>query len=279
MQNVELNNGVEMPILGFGVYQIDDPAVCERSVLEAIEAGYRSIDTAAVYKNEEAVGKAIWKSGVPRDELFITSKLWITDAGYDNAKRAFEESLKRLQLDYLDLYLIHQPYGDVYGSWRAMEELYREGRVRAIGVSNFYPDRLVDFILHNEVPPVVNQIEAHPFFQRAGYQQLMEEYGVQMESWGPFAEGKNNIFHNEVLLAIARKHHKSVAQVILRWLIQREVVVIPKSVHKERILENFDVFNFGLNEEDMQTIATLDTGSSLFLNHYDPETVKRLSAL
>lgn len=279
MQNVKLNNGVEMPILGFGVYQIDDLAVCERSVLEAIEAGYRSIDTATVYKNEEAVGKAIWKSGVPREELFITSKLWITDAGYDNAKKAFDESLKRLQLDYLDLYLIHQPYGDVYGSWRVMEELYKEGRVRAIGVSNFYPDRLIDFILHNEIVPAINQIETHPFFQRADYQKLMQEYGVQIESWGPFAEGKNHIFHNEVLLDIARKHHKSAAQVVLRWLIQRDVVVIPKSVHKERILENFDVFNFELSKEEMEAVATLDTGNSLFLDHHDPAIVKWLSTM
>ncbi|WP_455591382.1 aldo/keto reductase [Bacteroides sp.] len=276
MEKVKLNNGIEMPILGFGVYQIEDPDVCERSVLDAIGVGYRSIDTAAVYGNEEAVGKAIKKCGVYREDLFITTKLWITDAGYEPAKKAFEASMKRLQLDYLDLYLIHQPYGDVYGSWRAMEELYKEGRIRAIGVSNFYPDRLVDFILHNEIVPAVNQIETHPFFQRKEYQALMREKGVQIESWGPFAEGKNEIFHNPVLVAIADEHHKSVAQVVLRWLIQRGVVVIPKSVHKERIIENFNVFDFELTEQDMESISVLETGRSLFLDHREPEIVEWL---
>ena len=228
MQNVVLNNGVEMPILGFGVYQIADTEECEKSVYEAIRAGYRLIDTAAVYQNEEAVGKVIEKSGVTREEIFVTTKLWIQDAGYESTKKAFERSLKRLQLDYLDLYLIHQPYGDVYGSWRAMEELYREGKIRAIGVSNFQPDRLMDLMVHNEVVPAVNQIETHPFNQQIETQKFLEENKVQIESWGPFAEGKNNIFENELLRSIASKYQKTVAQVILRWLTQRGVVVIPK---------------------------------------------------
>jgi diketogulonate reductase-like aldo/keto reductase len=277
MRNVRLNNGVEMPILGFGVYQIADAEECERSVYEAIRTGYRLIDTAAAYQNEEAVGRAIQRSGVAREEVFVTTKLWIQDAGYESAKQAFERSLRRLQLDYLNLYLIHQPYGDVYGSWRAMEELYRDGRVRAIGVSNFHPDRLMDLMLHNVVVPVVNQVETHPFYQQIEAQQIMQEHGIQIESWGPFAEGRNNIFHNELLLSIAGKYGKSVAQVILRWLIQRDVVVIPKSVRKERIVENFDVFNFELSAEDMAAIATLDTKASLFFDHRDPKMVKMLS--
>jgi diketogulonate reductase-like aldo/keto reductase len=244
MQRVVLNNGVEMPILGFGVFQIPDAEECERSVSEALRTGYRLIDTAAAYENEEAVGEAIKRSGLAREEIFVTTKLWIQDAGYESAKKAFERSLQRLQLDYLDLYLIHQPYGDIYGSWRAMEEMYREGRVRAIGVSNFHPDRLMDLMLHNEVAPAINQVETHPFCQQIEAQQFMREHGVQIESWGPFAEGRNNIFQNELLLPIAGKYGKTVAQVILRWLIQREVVVIPKSVRKERVVENFDVFNF-----------------------------------
>jgi diketogulonate reductase-like aldo/keto reductase len=277
MRNVILNNGVEMPILGFGVYQIADAEECERSVVEAIRTGYRLIDTAAAYQNEEAVGRAIKRSGVAREEVFVTTKLWIQDAGYESAKQAFERSLRRLQLDYLDLYLIHQPYGDVYGSWRAMEELYRDGRVRAIGVSNFHPDRLMDLMLHNEVAPAVNQVETHPFCQQTEAQQFMREHSIQIESWGPFAEGRNNIFQNELLLSIGEKYGKSVAQVILRWLIQREVVVIPKSVRKERIVENFDVFNFELSTEDMAAIATLDTKASLFFDHRDPKMVKMLS--
>jgi 2,5-diketo-D-gluconate reductase A len=276
MQNVVLNNGVEMPILGFGVFQIADAKECERSVSEALRTGYRLIDTAAAYQNEEAVGRAIKRSGVAREEVFVTTKLWIQDAGYESAKQAFGRSLRRLQLDYLDLYLIHQPYGDVYGSWRAMEELCREGRVRAIGVSNFHPDRLMDLMLHNEAAPAVNQIETHPFCQQIEAQQFMREYGIQIESWGPFAEGRNNIFQNELLLSIAGKYGKSVAQVILRWLIQREVVVIPKSVRKERIVENFDVFNFELSAEDMDAIVTLDTKASLFFDHRDPKMVKML---
>jgi diketogulonate reductase-like aldo/keto reductase len=276
MQNIILNNGVEMPILGFGVYQIADAKECEQCVYDAIMAGYRLIDTAAAYLNEEAVGRAIKHSGVPREELFITTKLWIQDAGYESAKRAFEKSLKRLQLDYLDLYLIHQPFGDVYGSWRAMEELYREGKIRAIGVSNFQMDRLVDLILHNEVVPAINQIETHPFCQQIESAKLMKEYNVQIESWGPFAEGRNNMFQNEVLLSLAEKYSKSVAQVILRWLIQRGVVAIPKSVHKERIIENFNIFDFKLSQEDMEKIASLDTKKSSFFSHNDPEIVKWL---
>lgn len=276
MQKVILNNGVEMPILGFGVYQIEDAKECEQSVYDAIMAGYRLIDTAAAYRNEEAVGRAIKRSGVPREEMFITTKLWIQDAGYENTKRAFAKSLQRLQLDYLDLYLIHQPFGDVYGSWRAMEELYREGKIRAIGVSNFQMDRLVDLMIHNEVTPAVNQIETHPFCQQIESAKLMKEYNVQIESWAPFAEGRNNIFQNEVLVSIAEKYNKSVAQVILRWLTQRGVVVIPKSVHKERIIENFNIFDFELSQEDMERIATLDTKKSLFFSHNDPEIVKWL---
>ncbi len=276
MKNVVLNNGVEMPILGFGVYQITDAEECERSVYEALQTGYRLLDTAAIYMNEEAVGRAIKGSGVAREEIFVTTKLWVSDTGYESAKEAFERSLQRLQLDYLDLYLIHQPYGDVYGSWRAMEESYKEGRIRAIGVSNFHPDRLMDLIVHNEVVPAVNQIETHPFNQQIEAQQFMQENNVQLESWGPFAEGKNNIFQNELLLSVAGKYGKSVAQVILRWLIQREIVVIPKSVRKERIIENFNILDFELSAEDMKTIATLDTKQSLFFDHRDPKMVKML---
>jgi diketogulonate reductase-like aldo/keto reductase len=277
MQKVVLNNGVEMPILGFGVFQIPDAEECERSVSEALRTGYRLIDTAAAYENEEAVGEAIKRSGLAREEIFVTTKLWIHDAGYESAKKAFERSLQRLQLDYLDLYLIHQPFGDVYGSWRAMEELYREGRIRAIGVSNFQPDRMIDLIVHNEVVPAVNQIETHPFNQQIETQKFLQENNVQVESWGPFAEGKNNIFQNELLVSIGRKYGESVAQVILRWLVQRGVVVIPKSVRKERIEENFNIFDFELSPEDMAAIATLDTKQSLFFDHRDPKMVKMLS--
>ncbi|MEH7547535.1 MULTISPECIES: aldo/keto reductase [Bacillaceae] len=274
MQKITLNNSVEMPILGFGVYQIQDANQCEQSVYDAIMTGYRLIDTAASYLNEEAVGRAIKRSGVPREELFITTKLWVQDTGYESTKKAFAKSLERLQLDYLDLYLIHQPFGDVYGSWRAMEELYREGKIRAIGVSNFQNDRLVDLIIHNEITPAINQVETHLFCQQIESAKLMKEHHVQIESWGPFAEGRNNMFQNEVLVLLAEKYNKSVAQVILRWLTQREVVVIPKSVHKERIIENFDIFDFELSQEDMKTIATLDTNKSLFFSHNDPEIVK-----
>lgn len=278
METKILNNGVEMPVLGFGVYQVDE-AICERCVSEALAAGYRSIDTAAAYMNERAVGRAVRRSGIPRGELFITTKLWVQDAGYESAKRAFAASLERLQLDYLDLYLIHQPFGDVYGAWRAMEELYREGKVRAIGVSNFQPDRLVDLILHNEVVPAVNQVETHPFCQQAEEAGIMARYGVQAEAWAPFAEGRNNLFGNEVLTDLAAKHRKSVAQVVLRWLIQRGVVVIPKSVRPERMAENIAVFDFHLAPEDMDLIATLDTRRSCFLSHRDPETVKWLGTM
>ncbi len=277
MQNVVLNNGVEMPLLGFGVFQVPDLSECERSVSEAIRAGYRLLDTAASYGNEEAVGSAIQKSGVAREELFVTTKLWVQDASYEGAKQAFEASLGKLKLDYLDLYLIHQPFGDVYGAWRAMEELYQAGRIRAIGVSNFHPDRLMDFIVHNDVFPAVNQIETHPFHQQTETQKFLQENNVQIEAWGPFAEGKNNIFHNETLVSIAGKYNKSVAQVILRWLTERGVVAIPKSVRPERMAENFDVFGFTLSPEEMAAIAALDTGSSAFFDHRDPKMVKSIS--
>ena len=276
MQKTILNNGVEMPLLGFGVYQVTDAEECETSVYDAIGTGYRLIDTAAAYQNEEAVGRAIKRSGVEREELFVTTKLWIQDAGYESAKKAFEKSLQRLQLDYLDLYLIHQPFGDIYGAWRAMEELYEAGRIKAIGVSNFQPDRLMDLIVHNKVIPAVNQIETHPFNQQVETPQFLEENKVQIESWGPFAEGKNHIFQNELLLAIATKYQKSVAQIILRWLTQRGVVVIPKSVRKERIIENFNIFDFELSLEDMNAIVALDTRTSSFFDHRDPKMVKRL---
>ena len=276
MQNVILNNGVEMPILGFGVFQVTDAEECERSVAEALRVGYRLIDTAAAYENEEAVGKAIKSSGVAREEVFVTTKLWIQDAGYESTKKAFERSLKRLQLDYLDLYLIHQPFGDVYGSWRAMEELYGEGRIKAIGVSNFQHDRIMDLIVHHKVVPAVDQIEVHPFNQQIETQKFLQENNVQVEGWAPFAEGKNNIFQNELLLSIAEKYKKTVAQVILRWLTQREIVVIPKSVRKERIIENFNIFDFELSQEDMDAIRTLDTKKSVFFDHRDPQMVKFL---
>ncbi len=279
MQKVVLNNGVEMPILGFGVYQINDAELCERCVYDAIETGYRLIDTAASYGNEEAVGKAIKRSGVLREELFITTKLWVQDAGYENTKKAFERSLKKLQLDYIDLYLIHQPFGDVHCSWRAMEELYHEGLIRAIGVSNFQTDRLMDLIIHHEVVPAVNQIEIHPFYQQTESIEFAKKYNVQPEAWAPFAEGRNNIFQNEVLMSLAQKHGRSVAQIILRWLVQRGIVAIPKSVHKERIVENFSIFNFELSSEDMDKIATLDKKESAFFSHRDPEVVKRICSL
>ncbi|MDR6879423.1 aldo/keto reductase [Bacillus sp. 3255] len=278
MQKVILNNGVEMPIIGFGVYQIPDANECEQAVYDAITAGYRLIDTAASYVNEEAVGRAIKRSGVPREELFITTKLWVQDTGYENTKKAFEKSLRKLQLDYLDLYLIHQPFGDVFGSWRAMEELYRGGKVKAIGVSNFRDDRLLDLTLRNEVIPAVNQVETHPFYQQTESAKWMKAYNVQIESWAPFAEGRNDLFHNEALIGIAEKYRKSVAQVVLHWLTQRGVVVIPKSVRKARIIENFNIFDFELSQEDMEKIAALDTGKSLFFSHNDPEIVKWMAA-
>mgnify|MGYP002145752979 FL=1 len=277
MKNITLNNGVEMPILGFGVFQISDPAECEKAVVEAIQSGYRLIDTAASYKNEDAVGNAIKKSGVDRKELFITTKLWIQDLGYEKTKAAFQKSLDLLQLDYLDLYLIHQPYGDIFGSWKAMRELLEEGKIRAIGVSNFHPDRVMDLIVNSGFTPAVNQVETHPFDQQIDNQVFLQENNVQIESWGPFAEGRNDMFQNEVLVALGKKHNKSVAQVILRWLTQRGVVVIPKSVRKERMVENFDIFDFELAADDMEAIVVLDTKESLFFDHRDPNMVKWLS--
>jgi len=265
-----------MPTLGFGVFQVTDLLECERSVVDAIQTGYRLIDTAQSYENEEAVGKAIKRSGVPREDLFITTKLWIQSSGYEGTKKAFENSLNNLQLDYLDLYLIHQPYGDVYGEWRAMQDLYLEGRVRAIGVSNFHSDRLMDLIVHNEIVPAVNQIETHPFHQQIEAQKFLQENNIQIESWGPFAEGKNNIFQNKLLLSIGEKYKKTVAQVILRWLTQRGIVAIPKSVRKERMEENLNIFDFRLSEQDMNEIKGLDTNAILFFDHRDPAMVKWL---
>lgn len=279
MEYVTLNNGVKMPQLGFGVYQIKDPAQCEQAVLDAISVGYRLIDTAASYGNEEAVGQAIRKCGVPREELFITTKLWISDTSYEGAKKAFQKSLDKLGLDYMDLYLIHQPLNDYYGAWRAMEELYKEGKIRAIGVCSFYPDRLADLLSFNEVAPAVNQVEANVFFQQNESQKYMQSRGVVMEGWAPFAEGKNDLFHNEVLARIGEKHGKSVAQVVLRWLLQRGIVCIPKSVKKERMEQNFDVFDFTLDGEDLAQIAALDTGMSCFFDHHDPAVVENLAGL
>ncbi|OEJ30332.1 aldo/keto reductase [Streptomyces subrutilus] len=276
MQHVTLNNGVRMPILGFGVYQIA-PERTEQAVADALEAGYRLLDTAAAYGNEEAVGRAIKAGAVPREELFVATKLWVQDApAEDSTRRAFETSLAKLGLDHVDLYLMHQPYGDVYGQWRAMEDVNREGLAKAIGVSNFYPDRLLDLILHNEVTPAVNQIETHPFFQRAADHDLMRRHGVQHESWGGFAEGRNNLFTHPLLGEIGEAYDKSAAQVVLRWLIQRSIVSIPKSVSPDRMAQNFDVFDFALTDEQMARIATLDTGASLFFDHRDPEMVASL---
>ncbi len=279
MEFVTLNNGVKMPILGFGVYQITDASQCEQAVADALATGYRLIDTAAAYLNEEAVGRSIRRSGVARKELFITTKLWIQDAGYESAKTAFRKSLDRLGLEYLDLYLIHQPCNDYYGAWRAMEELYRGGKIRAIGVCNFMPDRLVDLMAHNAVAPAVNQVEVNPFCQRRPDQQRMRDKGVQMQSWAPFAEGRNNLFQNDILQSIGDRYGKSAAQVVLRWLIQRGVACIPKSVHRERIEQNFNVFDFTLNGEDMERIAALDEGKSCFFSHDDPEIVEWLSTV
>jgi 2,5-diketo-D-gluconate reductase A len=274
MQFIKLNNGVEMPILGFGVFQIPDEKECERCVMDAIETGYRLIDTAASYMNEKAVGNAIRKSGVDRKDLFITTKLWVQDHGYENTKKSFNRSLEKLQLDYLDLFLIHQPYSDVFGSWRAMEELYEAGKIRAIGVANFQIDRVMDLMVFGKIPPAVNQIETHPFHQQIAAEKFLKENNVQIESWGPFAEGKNNIFTNELLVSLAKKYNKSVAQIILRWLIQRGVVAIPKSVRKERMAENFSIFDFEIIADDMEKIKTLDTNQSLFFDHRDPNMIK-----
>jgi 2,5-diketo-D-gluconate reductase A len=276
MQNVKLNNGVEIPILGFGVFQITDPNECERSVVEAIQTGYSHIDTAASYQNEEAVGRGIKQSGVAREKLFITTKLWIQSNGYEGTLKAFDNSLKRLQLDYIDLYLIHQPFGDVYGEWRAMEELYQQGKVRAIGVSNFLPDRIMDLMIHNKITPAVNQIEVNPFQQQIDTQKFLQDNSVQVEAWAPFAEGKNHIFQNEFLRSIAAKHKKSVAQVILRWLVQRGIIALSKTTRKERMLENISVFDFELSAEDLAAITTLDTKTSCFFDHRNPEMVKWL---
>lgn len=279
MQYVELNNGVKMPILGYGVFQIRDLSECERCVLDAIDVGYRLIDTAQAYGNETAVGEAVKKSGVPREELFITTKVWISNAGYEKAKKSINESLQRLQIDYLDLLLVHQPFNDYYGTYRAMTEAYREGKLRAIGVSNFYPDRLIDLIKFNEVVPAINQVEVHPYYQQEKAHEIMKKYGVQIQAWAPFAEGRNNFFEDEVMKEVGEKYGKTVAQVALRFLIQRGVVVIPKTVRKERMAENFNVFDFELAKEDMDAIAALERGSSLFFSHYDPQTVEYLTSL
>jgi diketogulonate reductase-like aldo/keto reductase len=276
MKKITLNNGVEMPILGFGVFQIPDNET-EKAVLDAIETGYRLIDTAASYRNEKAVGNAIKKSGIPREDFFITTKLWVQDAGYEKTKVAFQKSLDLLQLDYLDLYLIHQPFGDVYGSWKAMQELYNVRKIKAIGVANFLPDRVIDLTVNSGFTPAVNQIETHPFHQQLETQNFLQDNNIQIQSWGPFAEGKNNIFQNEVLATIGAKYNKSIAQVILRWLTQRGVVAIPKSVRKERMVENFNIFDFELTSADMEMIKSLDTKTSQFFDHRDPNMVKALS--
>lgn len=278
MKYVTLNNGVKMPILGYGVYQVT-PEECERCVLDAISEGYRSIDTAQAYHNEEGVGNAIEKCSVPREELFITTKVWISNAGYEKAKASIEESLRKLKTDYIDLLLIHQPFGDYYGTYRAMEEAYKDGKIKAIGVSNFYQDRLIDICRFNEIIPTVNQVETHPFNQQLEAHEIMKKYNVQHESWGPFAEGRKDMFTNPVISQIAAKYNKSVAQVILRYLIENDVVVIPKSTHKERMIENISVFDFELTEDDRDAIKSLDEKESAFFSHYDPQTVEFLTGL
>lgn len=277
MEYVTLNNGLKMPILGFGVFQIPDPKECERAVIDAIESGYRLIDTAASYMNEQAVGNGLNHCGVKRQDLFVTSKLWVQHTGYERTREAIDNSLRRLQLDYLDLYLIHQPFGDVHGSWRAMEDAYRDGKLRAIGVSNFQPDRLMDIIAFNEVAPAVNQIEVNPFQQQAESVDFMQTNGVQAEAWAPFAEGRNNLFQNELLTGIAAKHGKSIGQVVLRWLVQRNIVALAKTIRRERMAENLDVFDFALDDADLAGIATLETGASSFFSHRDPAIVKWMS--
>ena len=278
MEYVTLSNGLKMPLLGFGVYQVPDLAECERVVSDAIQTGYRLIDTAQAYGNEEAVGRAIQKSDIPREDFFITSKIWISNFGYEKAKTSIEKSLARLQTDYIDLMLLHQPFNDYYGAYRALEEYYKAGKIKAIGVSNFSPDRLVDLAIFNDITPMVNQVETHVFNQQLEAQKTMAEYGVQIESWGPFAEGKNNLFTNETLVRIGKQYNKTAAQVALRYLIQQGIVAIPKTVHKERMTQNLDIFDFSLSDEDMADILQLDKGESQFLSHVDPETVKRLSA-
>ncbi len=275
MEYVKLNNGIEMPILGYGVYQVT-PEECERCVSDAISVGYRLIDTAQAYGNEEGVGNAIRKSSIPRKDLFITTKVWISNAGYEKAKASIEESLQKLQTDYIDLLLIHQPFNDYYGTYRAMEDANKTGKVRAIGVSNFYPDRFVDLAEFCEIKPAVNQMETHVFNQQRKLREVMQEYGTELMAWGPFAEGRNDFFTNGTLAAIGVKYGKSVAQVALRFLIQRGIIVIPKSTHKERMIENFNVFDFSLTEREMTVIAALDNEKSLFFSHYDPEMVKWL---
>ncbi|AQV93534.1 2,5-diketo-D-gluconic acid reductase [Cupriavidus necator] len=277
MQEVTLNNGIKMPILGYGVFQITDASECERCVVDAVQSGYRLIDTAASYRNEEAVGRGLKRSGVRRDQLFLTSKLWVEDAGYERTRAAIDKSLARLGLDYLDLYLIHQPFSDVHGSWRAMEEAYRAGKLRAIGVSNFQPDRLMDIQVFNEIAPAVNQIEVNPFHQQAESVAFMRGLGVQAEAWAPFAEGRNNLFQNDHLLAVAAHHGKTVGQVVLRWLVQRGIVALAKSVRRERMEENLAIFDFALSEDDMQAISRLETGTSSFFSHRDPAIVKWMS--
>lgn len=276
VKTILLNNGIEMPILGFGVFQIDDLKQCKKSTLEALKSGYRLIDTAASYHNEKAVGNAITQCGIPREELFITTKLWIQDVSYDKAKKAFYASLEKLQIEYLDLYLIHQPYNDIFGAWRAMEELYQEGKIKAIGVCNFSPDRLVDLAINSKIKPAINQIETHPMCQQIEANQILKQENIQHQSWGPFAEGKDGIFENQVLKSLGEKYNKSVAQVILRWLIQRDIIVIPKSVNKERMVENINIFDFELTWDDISKITTLDKKHSSFFSHNDTQMVKWL---
>ena len=274
MQTVKLNNGIEMPILGFGVYQIPDHNECERVVTEALETGYRLIDTAQAYFNEEAVGKAIKNSGIDRKDIFLVTKVWVSNGGYEKAKDSIDESLRKLQTDYLDLILIHQPFNDYYGTYRAMEEAYKNGKTRAIGISNFYPDRFVDLSHFCEIQPMINQVETHVFQQQKTAKEIMKKHNTQIMSWGPFAEGKNNYFHNETLKEIGAKYGKSVAQIALRFLTQEGIVVIPKSTHKNRMEENFNIFDFELSEDDLNKIRALDTGKSLFCDHYSPEFVE-----
>ena len=279
MNTIKLNNNVEMPILGFGVYRVEDYEECKKACLYAIEAGYRHIDTASIYLNEKAVGDAIKESGINRKEMFITTKLWIQDADYDNAKKAFQISMEKLGLDYLDLYLLHMPFGNYYSAWKAMEELYESGYIKAIGVCNFYKERLIDFVTNSKITPAINQIETHPFFQRWEDQELMKEYNITLESWAPLAEGSNNIFNNEILKSIGKKYNKTAAQVILRWLTQRNIPIIPKSVNKDRIIENSKIFDFTLDDNDMNLIKTLDNNKNIIFLNDDADFIKQLLKL